>query len=120
FIAKFPKPITPKALAARIEKCVGPVMCHLSFGPERISRIGIISGGGWSGVTDPAVEAGHVDALLTGEVIHKAHALARDRNIHVFGAGHYATETFGVQAIGDLLEKKFGVNHTFIDLPTGL
>ncbi|MFZ2959748.1 MAG: Nif3-like dinuclear metal center hexameric protein [Candidatus Ozemobacteraceae bacterium] len=120
FIARFPKSVTPKALIARIEKVVGPVVCHLPFGPERISRIGVVSGGGWSGVTDPAANEGRIDALLTGEVIHQAYSLARDRNIHVFGAGHYATETFGVQAIGELLEEKFGVKHTFIDLPTGL
>jgi putative NIF3 family GTP cyclohydrolase 1 type 2 len=31
-------------------------------------------------------------------------------------AGHYATETFGVRALGDLLADRFGVDHVFVDL----
>ena len=31
---------------------------------------------------------------------------------HVFGAGHHATETFGVRALGEQLAAQFGVEHT--------
>ena len=40
--------------------------------------------------------------------------------MNVIYGGHYATETFGVKAIGKLLEEKYGIKITFIDLPTGL
>ena len=47
-------------------------------------------------------------------------ALADELGLNVLYAGHYATETFGARAIGEALAKKFGLEHVFIDLPTGL
>jgi putative NIF3 family GTP cyclohydrolase 1 type 2 len=37
----------------------------------------------------------------------------------VFFAGHYATETLGVRALGDHLAGEFGVETVFLDCPTG-
>jgi putative NIF3 family GTP cyclohydrolase 1 type 2 len=34
--------------------------------------------------------------------------------------GHYATETFGVRALGAHLEQRFGLPWDFVDQPTGL
>ena len=34
---------------------------------------------------------------------------AREAGIHFIAAGHYATETFGVRRLGDLLAAEFGV-----------
>jgi putative NIF3 family GTP cyclohydrolase 1 type 2 len=42
---------------------------------------------------------------------------AREAQIHFLAAGHYATETFGVRALGDGLAKRFGIDHVFIDVP---
>jgi putative NIF3 family GTP cyclohydrolase 1 type 2 len=38
----------------------------------------------------------------------------------VFYGGHYRTETWGVRALGRLLEERFGLPHEFIDHPTNL
>ena len=35
-------------------------------------------------------------------------------------AGHYATETLGVQALGAVIEREFGLPWRFIEAPTGL
>ncbi len=40
--------------------------------------------------------------------------------INLLFAGHYATETPGVKAVGRLMRKKFGLEVEFIDHPTGL
>jgi putative NIF3 family GTP cyclohydrolase 1 type 2 len=45
---------------------------------------------------------------------------AREMEIVVLYAGHYATETLGVRALGGLLAERFGVTSTFIDVPSGL
>jgi putative NIF3 family GTP cyclohydrolase 1 type 2 len=45
---------------------------------------------------------------------------AQDLGIVVIYAGHYATETLGVRALGDLVANEFGIESTFLDLPTGL
>jgi putative NIF3 family GTP cyclohydrolase 1 type 2 len=63
---------------------------------------------------------GEVDLILTGEIIHQGVAACRDRQIHMISAGHYATEIFGVKALGQHLAKKFKLDFEFIDLPTGL
>lgn len=119
-LARFDKPLTVAEFKKRIEKAIGPVVTHLDFGAKKIQSVGIISGGGWSSVTDPLVYDGQVDAILTGEIIHQAVAACRDRQVHMFSAGHYATETFGADALGRHLAVKFKLAYDFIDLPTGL
>ncbi|NCB37326.1 MAG: Nif3-like dinuclear metal center hexameric protein [Erysipelotrichia bacterium] len=119
-LAEFAKPISVADLKKKIEKEIGPIVTHLDFGAARLRNLGIISGGGWSTVTDPMVYNGEVDAILTGEIIHQAVASCRDRQVHMISAGHYATETFGVKALGKHLADKFELAFEFIDLPTGL
>jgi putative NIF3 family GTP cyclohydrolase 1 type 2 len=43
-----------------------------------------------------------------------------ERGIVVLYAGHYATETLGVRALGAELERAFGLPWTFVGDPTGL
>ena len=45
--------------------------------------------------------------------------LAGDLSLEQF-AVHYATETLGVRAVGDMLQRKFGLRTEFIDHPSGL
>ena len=58
-----------------------------------------------------------LDAFLTGEPREHVMADAREAGIHFIAAGHYATETFGVRALGDWLAERFGVEHVFVDIP---
>lgn len=66
-----------------------------------------------------AAERG-IDTLIVGEGPHHTAVQARDLGIVVVYAGHYATETLGVRALGDYVAKEFGVESQFIDAPTGL
>jgi dinuclear metal center YbgI/SA1388 family protein len=84
-------------------------------GPERIRRIGIVSGSA-ANALDEALELG-CDAFLTGEPREHVMADAREGAIHFIAAGHYATETLGVRALGDRLASRFGVEHVFVDVP---
>lgn len=87
-------------------------------GPEKIERVGVVTGGAGSEV-EKAVAAG-VDAFITGEGPHWSYGLAEELGIHLFYGGHYATETFGVKALGEVLEKEFGPPWSFLDHPSGL
>ncbi|MDH3427610.1 MAG: Nif3-like dinuclear metal center hexameric protein, partial [Gemmatimonadota bacterium] len=40
--------------------------------------------------------------------------------INVIYAGHYATETLGVKAVGASLADRFGIEWEFLDHPTGM
>jgi dinuclear metal center YbgI/SA1388 family protein len=84
-------------------------------GPERIRRIGIVSGS--AAETLPEAVALGLDAFLTGEPREHVMADAREAGIHFIAAGHYATETFGVRALGDWLARRFGVEHLWVDIP---
>ena len=79
----------------------------LGAGPERIRTIGIISGSAADSLGE-AVAAG-LDAFLTGEPREHITAEAAEHRVHFVAAGHYATETFGVRALGELLADRFGV-----------
>ncbi|MEF8840214.1 MAG: Nif3-like dinuclear metal center hexameric protein [Haloarculaceae archaeon] len=91
----------------------------LDFGPERVEDIGIITGSGTDWL-DEARETG-VDALVTGEGKQPAYHEAREAGVNVFLAGHYATETFGVQSLQRVVEDwEEDIETTYIEHPTGL
>jgi dinuclear metal center YbgI/SA1388 family protein len=84
-------------------------------GPLRVRRVAIVSGGGADYIADAATAG--ADALLTGEAAERSLAQARELGIHLIAAGHHATETFGVRALGEHLAARFGLRHVFLDVP---
>ncbi len=107
--------LTLDELRARVRVTTDREPTILGAGPERIRTIGIVSGSAADRLPE-AVDAG-LDALLTGEPREHVMADAREAGIHFIAAGHYATETFGVRALGDLLAERFGIEHVFVDIP---
>lgn len=89
----------------------------LNFGPDAIERIGIVTGSGTDWIGE-ACEAS-LDALVTGEGKQSAYHRAREAGLHVFLAGHYATETFGVQALQEVVAA-WDLETTYVSHPTGL
>jgi dinuclear metal center YbgI/SA1388 family protein len=102
-------------LVARIADVCGQPPLVFDSGPDRVRSLGIVSGAG-AGSLPEAVERG-LDALLTGEPREHVMAAAREEQVHFIAAGHYATETFGVRALGERLAREFGVEHVFVDVP---
>lgn len=103
-------------LASRARTAVGGRE-PLAFidGPRQVRSIAIVSGGGSSYLGDAIAEG--VDAFLTGEPVERVMLQAREAGINFLAAGHYATETFGVLRLGDLIAERFAVEHTFVDVP---
>ncbi|MFW5903569.1 MAG: Nif3-like dinuclear metal center hexameric protein [Halolamina sp.] len=87
------------------------------FGPDEIEDVAIVTGSGADFL--PEAREAAVDALVTGEAKGKLYHEAREAEVSVVLGGHYATETFGVQALQDLVAE-WGLETTFIDHPTGL
>ena len=115
---KLQHPISAGGLSNKINKMLKTHVEIHSFGPSKIERLAIVSGDG----APLAVEAAKIgcDALLTGETSHAVYHLSREAGITLLYAGHYATETVGVKAVGKLLEKEFNLKTVFVDIPTGL
>jgi len=107
--------IDPDELVSRVRELTGREPLAFLSGPERVRSIAIVSGAG-AGYLGDAVAAGH-DAFLTGEPAERVMTQAAEDAIHFLAAGHYATETFGVRRLGDLLAERFGVRHEFVDVP---
>jgi dinuclear metal center YbgI/SA1388 family protein len=87
-------------------------------GPERVRSVGVVSGGAASSLVEAAALG--LDAFLTGEPSEPTMAEAREGGIHFIAGGHYATETFGVRKLGELIAERFSVEHAFIDVPNPL
>jgi dinuclear metal center YbgI/SA1388 family protein len=84
-------------------------------GPETVRSVGVVSGGA-PGNFGEAIARG-VDAFITGETAEHVMAEARENRVHFIAGGHYATETFGIRRLGELVAENFGVEHRFVDIP---
>ncbi len=114
--ARFPGDgLAAAELVERAARLTGRAPLAFLAGPERVRRVGIVSGGGSDYLGD-SIAAGH-DAFLTGEPAERVMVQARDEGMNFIAAGHYATETFGVRRLGDLLAERFGIRHEFVDIP---
>lgn len=89
----------------------------LDYGPERVKRVGVVTGSGGSYIYE-ALEK-DLDLLITGEETDLAE-VARDGEINIIFAGHYATETVGVIALKKKIQDKFSVDTIYLDFPTNL
>ncbi len=107
--------IAASDLFSRVHEVTGREPLVFDAGPERVRRIGIVSGSAAKSLPE-AVALG-LDAFLTGEPAEHVMADAREAGIHFIAAGHYATETFGVRRLGELLADGFGIEHVFVDIP---
>jgi dinuclear metal center YbgI/SA1388 family protein len=87
-------------------------------GPEKPSRIGIITGAAGNMIAQ-ARDAG-LDTFITGEGPHHTYFDAMEWGLNLIYAGHYATETLGVQALASHLAERFDLEWDFHDHPTGL
>jgi len=88
---------------------------HFPGGPDHVSKLGVVSGGG-DGFFAEAIERG-VDAFVSGEPSEPAMADAREAGVHFLAAGHWASETFGISRLGELVAEEFDVEHEFVAIP---
>ena len=105
-------------LTARLQRALKAPPRLLAAGPDICRNIGVVTGGAGSELKKAAREG--VDTFITGEGPHWTFALAEELGLNVIYGGHYATETFGVKALGENLAHKFKLPWTFLDHPSGL
>jgi putative NIF3 family GTP cyclohydrolase 1 type 2 len=101
-------------LFKRVEQVTEREPLVLGDGPPRVQSLAIVSGAA-SDFAEEAAAAG-AQALLTGEPAERVTATAQELGIRVIAAGHHATETLGIKALGELLAARFGLGHVFIDV----
>ena len=100
--------------ASLCERVLGQKSIHIVGFNPLIKRIGFCTGAA-QGFIEQAVLMG-CDAYLSGEISEPTVHVARETGIHYFAAGHHATERYGVQAVGEFLAAKLGIEHIFVDI----
>jgi dinuclear metal center YbgI/SA1388 family protein len=115
FVGRSAEGVPFAELRARCAEALGREPFVFDCGPELVHSVGIVSGGAESSFGE-AIERG-LDAFLTGEVAEHVMAEAREGGVHYIGGGHYATERFGIQRLGDVVAERFRIEHRFVEIP---
>lgn len=111
---RLPEPMSLEVFEREVRRVVMPKRLErFAYGPALIRSVGICSGGAPEGVEDAAREG--IDLYLCGEANLVAYNLAKQLGVNALFAGHYATERFGVRALGDFVTAQTGLPATFID-----
>src|SRR5256884_2483736 len=106
----------PRAvLAQRVGEVVGGHPRLMAFGPERVRRVGIVTGAAGSMIGQAAAQG--LDTYITGGGAPHHFFHAEELGLNVFYPGHYATETVGVQALAERLGTEVGLPWTVLDHP---
>ncbi|MGQ0712632.1 MAG: Nif3-like dinuclear metal center hexameric protein [Gemmatimonadaceae bacterium] len=83
-------------------------------------RWGVCTGAGAGQDTLREATSSRLDTLIVGEGPHWTAIDAEEAGLTIIYAGHYATETLGVQALAAHVAKTFGLPWVFVEAPTGL
>jgi putative NIF3 family GTP cyclohydrolase 1 type 2 len=81
---------------------------------QRVTRVAWCTGAAQNAF-EQAIDAG-ASVYLSGEISEQTVHLARESGVAYLACGHHATERYGVQALGDYLSSRFGIDHQFIDI----
>ncbi len=111
------------ALQQRVEAVVAPyggvVRTSIPTAGRRVHRWALITGGGASTESLREARDAGVDTFIVGEGPHHTTVEAQEEDLLLMFAGHYATETLGVQAVGAWLASRFALPWSFLHQPTG-
>lgn len=102
------------ALTSRIEVVLDRTPLVIGDPDKRIARVGWCTGAAQSYLA-AAIDAG-CDVFVSGEVSEPTVHLAREAGVAYVSAGHHATERYGIQALGEHLAARFGLQHRFVDI----
>ena len=107
-------PVEGEALAVRVAAALGRVPLRIPGREAPLATIAWCSGAAQGFIAEAAALG--VDAYLSGEISEQTTHLARELGLDYFAAGHHATERLGVQALGEHLAARFGLDHRFLEI----
>lgn len=118
----WPEPLTRNEAIGRIAGgvCGGQLPRFVfPYGPEVVRKVGLCTGAA-SDLLEAAALAG-CDMFITGELAERAADLAKELQVTLVAAGHYATEVFGVMRVADELRMRFpSMNVQFVPVANPL
>jgi len=108
------QPTTLSQLAALVEARLGRTPLAVGEAQAPVRRVAWCTGAAQEYFPE-AIRLG-VDAFISGEISEHSVHTARESGVGYLAAGHHATERYGVQALGDHLAARFGLDHRFIEI----
>ena len=105
-------------IVASLEKFTNTCANVLAFGPQKIKRVGIVSGGAYS-MLPQAIDQ-QLDLYVTGVLDEPAYEWCREGHINCVALGHYHSEKCGIEALCKLTAQKWKVKTQFIDIENPL
>jgi dinuclear metal center YbgI/SA1388 family protein len=120
YTAEFQTPQNINQLLIKCEKLFNHKIFTVLSGPKMIKTIGVVSG---RGTPDMAVlaelENKGVQLFISGETSEWLVHQMKEAEINYFCGGHYATEVFGIKALGDKIKQHFKnqLEVEFINIP---
>jgi dinuclear metal center YbgI/SA1388 family protein len=111
----FPEPVDAEDFFAAVAEATDREPQVFEGHRRMIESVGIVTGAA-EREYHQAVAAG-LDAYITGEATEWVMHQAAEDGVHYVAAGHYATERFGVLALGEWITERHGIETEFIDLP---
>ena len=103
------------AFAAQVRQCLGREPLVIGDPAIDVRKVAWCTGAA-QGYFEEAIRL-RPDVYITGEISEQQVHLARESGVAFLAAGHHATEKYGVQALGEHLAARFGLAHSFIDIP---
>jgi dinuclear metal center YbgI/SA1388 family protein len=114
--ASFTDPVPIDELIQRLQTLLDREPLVFADGPAQVRRVAIVSGGGGVAAMLPQAAQQGYDLFLTGEPAEPTMMSSKELGIHFVAAGHYATERFGVIALGENVAERFDLDWEFIEL----
>ena len=114
----FAEPLDADQIIARLGVRTNDTNYAINCKDRKFRNVGIVSGEGAGDVFQAMDD--NLDLLITGESRYTVVNDCLESGIGMLCLGHYETETFGVKAIKELVEKEYGLSTCFVDIPLGL
>ena len=86
-----------------------------AFAADPEQWVGIVTGAAPLDVAE--AQASGADLFVTGEVKEQTQEWCRESRMNFLSIGHYASEQFGVQSLGRVITRKFGIPCEFVPVP---
>lgn len=115
FVGKTTKAIAFLDFVKFVEKSLNTKAYHIAGKEKQVKTVGIVSGGA-SPDFAVAAELG-ADTYICGDIRESVVRAVEEVGINFINAGHYNTEKFGIQNLGALVAKKFGIKAEFVEVP---
>jgi dinuclear metal center YbgI/SA1388 family protein len=111
----FPEPVDAEEFYAAVAEACERLPQIFPGGRGPVTSVGIVTGGAEREFHQAVADG--LDAYVTGEATEWVLHQAAEDGVHYVAAGHYATETFGIRALGRWIADTHGLEVEFIDLP---